>query len=322
MMSATKWYSYLFSGISGIGIFTNFKSYQYVTRTFPTTDDLFRILSQDSLITSLCSGLYFTTNTISIIVPEFLKNKPGCIASFLGIYIPGVVGPVISTYISLHRFAVLKLQKQFSFPWLGSMVIMLVMLYHLTIVFLCTYTDMRNFGFIEACLGNPDPEAHFARSQVPLTCLVAVPLLIQLLATVILDIFNYQMAAQVAPTDSTMVVVSTEEQKKRQRIPKRVTLINTCIFLVWVVITGIILSGFGQDLLGALFWIDLINLILNSIRNPIIAAFAFNANSQIKLETVENRRQAEIELALRKKADREASRSRVNGTETEQENEN
>ena len=119
-----------------------------------------------------------------------------------------------------------------------------------------------------------------------------------------------------------MVIVSAEEQIKRQRIPKRVTFINTCIFLVWVVITGIILSGFGQDLLGALFWIDLINLILNSIRNPIIAAFAFNANSQIKLETVENRRQAEIELALRKKADREASRSRVNGTETEQENEN
>ena len=260
-MSATKWYSYLFSGISGIGIFTNFKSYQYVTRTFPTTDDLFRILSQDSLITSLCSGLYFTTNTISIIVPEFLKNKPGCIASFLGIYIPGVVGPVISTYISLHRFAVLKLQKQISFPWLGSMVIMLVMLYHLTIIFLFTYTDMRNYGFIEACLGNPDPKAHFARSQAPLICLVAVPLLIQLLATVILDITNYKMAAQVAPTDSTMVVVSTEEQKKRQRIPKRVTLINTCIFLVWVVITGIFLSGFGQDLLGALLGWDEMTLL-------------------------------------------------------------
>ena len=91
-----------------------------------------------------------------------------------------------------------------------------------------------------------------------------------------------------------MVVVSTEEQKKRQRIPKRVTLINTCIFLVWLAITGIVISGFGQDLVGALLWVDLINLILNGIRNPIIAAFAFNANNQIRRETIDDRRKSEM----------------------------
>ena len=83
-----------------------------------------------------------------------------------------------------------------------------------------------------------------------------------------------------------MVIVSAEEQIKRQRIPKRVTLINTCIFFVCLVITGIVVSGFGQDLVGALFLLDLINLILNGIRNPIIAAFAFNANNQIRRETI------------------------------------
>ena len=105
-----------------------------------------------------------------------------------------------------------------------------------------------------------------------------------------------------------MVVVPAEEQKKRQRIPKRVTLINTCIFFVWLVITGIVISGFGQDLVGALFWVDLINLILNGIRNPIIAAFAFNANNQIRRETIDDRRKSEIAFALRKKAERKMSR--------------
>ena len=203
-MPETKWYSYLFSGISGLGILTNFKSFQYITRTFQTTDDLFNILAKDALTNTLCSGLYFTTNTISIIVPEFLRNKPGCIARFLGIYIPGVVGPVVSSYISLHRFVALKIQKQISYPWLGSVIITLVGLYHLTIIILFTYTDMRNFGFIEACLGNPDQEAYFAKSQIPLRCLVIAPLMIQLLATIILDIFNYKMATHVTPVPSGM----------------------------------------------------------------------------------------------------------------------
>ena len=308
-MPETKWYSYLFSGISGLGIITNFKSFKYITRTFQTTDDLFSILAKDSLISTLCSGLYFITNTIRIITPEYLKNKPGCIVQFLGIYIPGVIGPAISSYISLHRYVALKNQKQISYPWLGSMVIMLVMLYHLTIIFLFTYTEMRNFGFIEACLGNPDPETHFAKSNIPVGCLVLAPMLIQLVATIVLDIFNYKMATHVAPVPSGMVIVSSEEQKKRQRIPARVTLINTCIFFIWLVVTKICLSGFGQDLIGALFWIDLIFLILNGIRNPIIVAFAFNANDQIKRETVEDRRQMEIKLALHKKARREASRA-------------
>ena len=120
-MPETKWYSYLFSGISGLGIITNFKSFKYITRTFQTTDDLFSILAKDSLISTLCSGLYFITNTIRIIIPEYLKNKPGCIVQFLGIYIPGVIGPVISSYISLHRYVALKNQKQISYPgWAGK----------------------------------------------------------------------------------------------------------------------------------------------------------------------------------------------------------
>ena len=48
-MPETKWYSYLFSGISGLGILTNSKSFQYITRTFQTTDDLFNILAKDAL---------------------------------------------------------------------------------------------------------------------------------------------------------------------------------------------------------------------------------------------------------------------------------
>ena len=46
------------------------------------------------------------------------------------------------------------------------------------------------------------------------------------------------------------------------------------------------------------------NLLVNALRNPIIARFAFQVNRAIQKETVEDRRQAEIRLALRKREHR------------------
>ena len=42
-------YSYLLTIISGLGTFTNLKSFAYVTKTFDTTNNLFNILAKDSV---------------------------------------------------------------------------------------------------------------------------------------------------------------------------------------------------------------------------------------------------------------------------------
>ena len=101
-------YSYLLTIISGLGTFTNLKSFAYVTKTFDTTNNLFNILAKDSLAAALCSAIYCATNIIKLINEDLLKSKFGCVVHFAGIYLPTMLGPISSLLISLRRFVQLK----------------------------------------------------------------------------------------------------------------------------------------------------------------------------------------------------------------------
>ena len=50
------------------------------------------------------------------------------------------------------------------------------------------------------------------------------------------------------------------------------------------------------------------NLLVNALRNPIIARFAFRVNRSIQKETVESRRQSVILAARKKREERRTTR--------------
>ena len=53
------------------------------------------------------------------------------------------------------------------------------------------------------------------------------------------------------------------------------------------------------------------NLLVNALRNPIIARFAFRVNRSIQKETVEDRRQAVILAARKKREQRRTARLEI-----------
>ena len=112
------------------------------------------------------------------------------------------------------------------------------------------------------------------------------------------------MAVQNIVEDSNAGVIITEEdRKRRERIPKRATLINTCLFVPWIAYIAF-LNVPDLHLETRTLLVTLPNALVNALRNPIIASLAFKVNEQIRQETVEDRRQLEIEKALKKRAER------------------
>ena len=59
-------------------------------------------------------------------------------------------------------------------------------------------------------------------------------------------------------------------------------------------------------------WITIPNLLVDAIRNPIIARFAFRVNEAIQRNTVEDRRQLEIKAALKERQQRQKMREEGN----------
>ena len=122
-------------------------------------------------------------------------------------------------------------------------------------------------------------------------------------STLILDILNYK-AAKVKVNTSIGTIVSEAESKKREKIPKRATLINTCLFLPLLAYTGVIGNSSDMSLETRSLLVTIPNAVVNALRLPIVASWAFQANRQIGQETVNDRRNQEIKEALRKKAKR------------------
>ena len=101
------------------------------------------------------------------------------------------------------------------------------------------------------------------------------------------------------------VVITAEDKQKREKIPKRATIINTCLFVPWFVYTAVLGNSFGLDLESKVLLVTLPNAIVNALRNPLIGRLAFHVNRQIMRQTVEDRRKYEIEEALEKRRERQ-----------------
>ena len=81
---------------------------------------------------------------------------------------------------------------------------------------------------------------------------------------------------------NSMVSKDEQEQRNREKIPKRAMIINSIFLIPWILyaifhmIQNHILYDLSTETKSIV--LDLANLIVNSVRNPIIAHFAFKVN--------------------------------------------
>ena len=227
-MWSNKWVSFVLTGISGLAICTNFKSYRYIKHTFNTKDNLFNILSKDSLVTGTLSILYFVANIINFVNEDALRSKIGCAFSFVGWWLPTIMGPFWSLLITLRRFV------QLTYPTLvphnspqinslTSLIMIVSAFYYMTIVMIDLLKDLRQFNYIEHCLGRQEKvDKSYAFTLVS----VGIPLLVALVATVALDIFNHITVVKTMDGNQ-MLKTSEQERQRREKIPKRATIISS-----------------------------------------------------------------------------------------------
>ena len=304
-MWSNKWVSLAFIGISGLAIYTNFKSYRYIRHTFNVKDNLFNILSKDSLSTGTLTILYFVANIIHFVNEDALKSQIGCRFTFIGIWLPSMMGPFWSLLITLRRFVQLRYPNSVpnnspKINCLASLIMTIVAFYYMTILMIDLLKDVRHFNFIEHCLGHLEK---VDKSPVFGFLLVGMPQLVALIATVALDIFNHFTI--VKSMDSNQVLkISEQERQRREKIPKRATIINSCMFIPFTVYSLVVVKGFGLSLEIKALLVTSATFVV-AARNPVIARFAFQVNKQIQKESVEKRRQAEIQEALERKQERD-----------------
>ena len=103
---------------------------------------------------------------------------------------------------------------------------------------------------------------------------VLVPSILIFTTTVILDVFNHKMAAKNNWLDSDLGVILTEERKQREKIPKRATMINTCLLVSAIVYGGIITNRSEMTLETRVLLVTFSNALVTALRNPIIAQCA------------------------------------------------
>ena len=140
-----------------------------------------------------------------------------------------------------------------------------------------------------------------------------MPIILSLGMTITLDILNHMMAKKNQNEDSdTGVVISNEERKRREKIPKRATMINSGLVIFAIASSAIPLKSFDLDLESRALLLVVMVALLNTLRNPIIARLAFQVNKQIQRESVEDKRQKEIKDALEKRAERQRAKEEQN----------
>ena len=123
-------------------------------------------------------------------------------------------------------------------------------------------------------------------------------------STIALDICNHRLALQNNFLDSEAgVVITKEDKQRREKIPKRATIINSCFFLNFTCFSAVLLFT-KLDLESKILLVTLANGVVNAIRNPLISRFAFHVNNQIIRQTVEDLRNNEIQEALQKREER------------------
>ena len=138
---------------------------------------------------------------------------------------------------------------------------------------------------------------------------VGMPQFVVLVATVSLDIFNHISVIQ---TENQMMTANTdEERQKREKIPKRATFISSCMFVPFTATSLIFVFGFDLSLEVKTATVAMGNALVAAMRNPVIARFAFQVNQQIQKESVDKRRQQEIQEALERRQEQRRAREEV-----------
>ena len=154
-------YSYLLTGISGFSTFSNFKSFAYIRKTFDTTNNLFNILAKDSLVSAIGSGIYCTTNIIKLWDEDLLTSDLGCVAHFIGLYLPTMLGSVSSLLISVRRFIQLKYPNAIGHNSQKANLMMNAILILMGIYYQgCLLLNMERIKFVAICQGE-DPDQSY-----------------------------------------------------------------------------------------------------------------------------------------------------------------
>ena len=312
--NSNSWVNYAYLCISGFGFAANFKGYKYITRTFNVNDNLFNILAKDALITTVLNGLYSIGSFIMITNRDVLKGRIACASLILIGFLPMVTGPFVSFVISLRRFIGMKypdLLKQNSFiANIGNpLIILFVIAYYVILVYLSTFRDWRAFNFVQLCLDQPE-----GKSGLIMILTVIIPNMVLIGITIALDYATKVKINQVEDEVRAELKSIVTERKRRDEIAKRAMIINAGLFLPWVFYSVIIGKGLDISLETQVICMTIPNLLVDALRNPIIARFAFRVNRAIHNETVEDRRQEVIELALKKREEAKGRNKAISGS--------
>ena len=178
--------------------------------------------------------------------------------------------------------------------------------YYMILLIVDLSEDLRQFNYLEQCLGRREVKEK-SRAFGVLT--VGMPQFVVLVATVSLDIFNHISVIQ---TENQMMTANTdEERQKREKIPKRATFISSCMFVPFTATSLIFVFGFDLSLEVKTATVAMGNALVAAMRNPVIARFAFQVNQQIQKESVDKRRQQEIQEALERRQEQRRAREEV-----------
>ena len=147
----------------------------------------------------------------------------------------------------------------------------------------------------------------FVTFQTQWSTLVSLilPSVLPTIATIVLDICNYTIARDSieAPLGTTSRSLAREEERRRrEEIPRRATVISTFTGVIPYILCGAIM----QDLIlpgletRCLVMTITFSLVI-ALRNQIIAKYVCKINRQIQRQTVEDRRQQEIDAAIERR---------------------
>ena len=140
-----------------------------------------------------------------------------------------------------------------------------------------------------------------------------LPIIFSLGVTIILDIFTNTMAKKNVNNDSNSgFIITQEEIQRREKIPKRATKINIGLMVLALVCIVIANMTFVMGEEAKVLLIVVVLSLAKALCNPLITRFAFQVNQQIQQKTVEDRRQQEIEEALKKRDERRKAREEQN----------
>ena len=107
-------------------------------------------------------------------------------------------------------------------------------------------------------------------------------------------------------------IITDEEIKRREKIPKRATKINIGLMIFALVCVVIIRRTFIMDEERRVFLVVVMLSLAKALCNPMVTRFAFQVNRQIQQESVEDRRQNEIEDALKRRAEQQKAKGKQN----------